>query len=162
MPSRPPTPSRGTRLIPFGIGELFRGYLGGTEKKKKMGDYTFKQLMQEYRGQILPPNHPTAVYVNSVARRILHVAGLDESDEARSKVRNLEGGGGGRVSIDDGFSDEGFRSGGGGGGGVAERRKVDWGERTGSGSQREKVVEEKKRKLDWEVFVIKDDKTRNA
>ncbi|KAI8811160.1 peptidase family M48-domain-containing protein [Cladochytrium replicatum] len=38
----------------------------------------YSQIMQEFRGKILPPNHPYSRFVGRVAERIIRVAGMDD------------------------------------------------------------------------------------
>lgn len=47
--------------------------------EKKIGDYTYKQVLGENRGKILAPNHPVSVNVSKVFQKILAVSPVDES-----------------------------------------------------------------------------------
>lgn len=47
--------------------------------EKFIGDYTYKQLLAEHRGQLLPQNHPYTVKIRGIFQRILKVSPIDET-----------------------------------------------------------------------------------
>lgn len=47
--------------------------------EKKIGDYTYKQVLAENRGKLLPSNHPVSQKVTNIFKKILAVSPIDES-----------------------------------------------------------------------------------
>lgn len=47
--------------------------------EKKVGDYTYKQVLAENRGKLLPENHPVSKQVTNIFKKILAVSPVDES-----------------------------------------------------------------------------------
>lgn len=47
--------------------------------EKKVGDYTYKQVLAENRGKILPSHHPISQKVTGIFKKILDVSPVDES-----------------------------------------------------------------------------------
>jgi predicted Zn-dependent protease len=44
----------------------------------KMAKMAFNEIMQEYEGKTLPPNHPSTILVNKVAARLIPHSGMDQ------------------------------------------------------------------------------------
>eukprot|EP00123_Amoebidium_parasiticum_P001130 comp12160_c0_seq1/m.6913 comp12160_c0_seq1/g.6913 ORF comp12160_c0_seq1/g.6913 comp12160_c0_seq1/m.6913 type:complete len:366 (-) comp12160_c0_seq1:578-1675(-) len=50
------------------------------EQELRTGEYAYRQVMERYKGQILPANHPVTRYVRDVGERIAAVSGLEHLD----------------------------------------------------------------------------------
>ncbi|CDR37252.1 CYFA0S01e08922g1_1 [Cyberlindnera fabianii] len=47
--------------------------------ERKIGDYSYRQLLGQFRGKLLADNHPQVLKVKSIFQRILNVSPIDES-----------------------------------------------------------------------------------
>ncbi|ODV94632.1 hypothetical protein PACTADRAFT_21356, partial [Pachysolen tannophilus NRRL Y-2460] len=46
--------------------------------EKRIGQYTYNQIMSQYRRQLLPSNHPTTLKVKRIMERIISASGTEE------------------------------------------------------------------------------------
>lgn len=111
----------------------------------KVGKEAEQEVLQEYRGKILPPNHPITKRVTNVASRIITAAKLGNVKNA-SQVAYSEGGGWDRLPGSFGADEESFGS------------SNTWDH--GASDAQRSVIE--RLRQEWEVVVIQDDKTPNA
>ncbi|EPQ29730.1 uncharacterized protein PFL1_02950 [Pseudozyma flocculosa PF-1] len=102
------------------------------EQEVAMGQDSYRQVLQQYRGKILPPNHPHSRHVRKTAERI--IAALE--DGQHSDVKH-------------GSVDAALGSSGGGGG-----ESSFFGATASDGGPRPKT--------DWELFVIDEPSEKNA
>ncbi|PWZ00447.1 hypothetical protein BCV70DRAFT_199724 [Testicularia cyperi] len=108
------------------------------EQEHEMGEQTFRQTLQEYRGKILPSSHPYSKQVRAVASRI--VAALDKAVE--HQPHHTRG--------DSGLDHHSHGPEGG----------IQYGSTSGLSTPSNSASQT--RKTNWEVFVIDDPKQKNA
>ncbi|KAG8948331.1 hypothetical protein FRC04_009827 [Tulasnella sp. 424] len=116
------------------------------EKEREYGHAADEEVLKEYAGKILPPNHPLVRQVTNVASRIITAANLGEVKGA-SASNQLPAQAGGWSTLPS-SSDGGFA-------------QDDGSTATWDMTPAQRSVAERLRQQ-WEVYVIKDDKTPNA
>ena len=51
-----------------------------TAQELKMGEQSYREVMQQYRGRILPDNHPLTIMVAQVMKRLIPQAPIEGAD----------------------------------------------------------------------------------
>ncbi|KAJ9098877.1 hypothetical protein QFC19_006215 [Naganishia cerealis] len=107
-----------------------------------MGLQVQQETLAQYSSALLSPLHPTSKRVREVARRVVEANGLGKM-KSEGLMASLP-----KVSIWGGGEDDGWFGGSGGEGSESQATLSRGGER--------------RKDIEWEVYVIKDDATKNA